>query len=244
METQGMPSTLKTLPRLADRRPGRFRQQPLVSALRASLFGVGLSLTCAPLHLAQAQQLIETEINYTLPAGPLAQSLNRFASEAGITLSFDPKLVQGKRAPSLNGHYSVEQGLNLLLAGSGILMTFMSDDVIALRASESDEDIATLGALSVTANSLSTNTEYSHTYASDLTSTATKLQMTPRNTPQIVNSVTHKVIEDFAMEDMEDILSVAPGVSVGHTDDDRRSYTARGYPMATQYNGMPSTSGI
>lgn len=239
-----MPSPLKTLPRLADRHPGRFRQQPLVSALRASLFGVGLSLTCAPLHLAQAQELIETEINYTLPAGPLAPSLNRFASEAGITLSFDPKLVQGKRAPSLNGHYSVEQGLNLLLAGSGILMTFMSDDVIALQASESDEDIATLGALSVTANSLSTNTEYSNTYASDLTSTATKLQMTPRNTPQIVNSVTHKVIEDFAMEDMEDILSVAPGVSVGHSDGDRRSYTARGYPMATQYNGMPSTSGI
>lgn len=112
------------------------------------------------------------------------------------------------------------------------------------QVDEAGAEIDTLDALSVTADSLSESTEQTGSYTNELTSTATKLKMTPRNTPQIVHSVTHEVIEDFAMQDMEDILSLAPGVSVGHTDSDRRSYTARGYPMAIQYNGMPSTSGI
>lgn len=102
----------------------------------------------------------------------------------------------------------------------------------------------TLPPVSISASPLEAHTEGSGAYRSGLTRTATKLEMTPRNTPQIVNSVTHQMIEDFAMQDMEDILNTAPGVSVGHADQDRRTYTARGYAMAVQYDGMPSTSGI
>ncbi|MDZ7840124.1 MAG: TonB-dependent receptor [Gammaproteobacteria bacterium] len=58
--------------------------------------------------------------SYDIPAGPLGQSLNRFASESGITLSFDPALVEGRTAPALEGSYSVEAGLRTLLGTSGL----------------------------------------------------------------------------------------------------------------------------
>ncbi|WP_077530008.1 TonB-dependent siderophore receptor [Vreelandella utahensis] len=239
-----MPSTPKTLSRLADPSPDHCRPSLLASVLRVSLLGISLSLVSTPLQLAQAQQQAETQKHYTIPAGPLNQSLSRFASQAGITLSFEPDLVKGKQAPSLTGNYSVEQGLKTLLVGTGINTRFVNPNTVALQGGQTGTNNMALDTLDVTASHFGASTEQTGAYTSELTSTATKLQMTPKNTPRIVNSVTHKVIDDFAMQDMEDILSVAPGVSVSHTDDDRRNYTARGYPMAIQYNGMPSTSGI
>ena len=87
-------------------------------------------------------------------------------------------------------------------------------------------------------------TERTGAYTQEEISSTTKLRLSPRETPQIVNVITHQMAEDFGARNMEDILNMAPGVSVGHTDDDRRNYTARGYAMAVQYDGLPSNSGI
>src|SRR5450830_540156 len=69
----------------------------------------------SPRRLAAAVQRA-----YQIPAGPLSTSLSRFAGEAGISLSVNGSLTDGKTAPALQGSYTPEQGLQHLLAGSGL----------------------------------------------------------------------------------------------------------------------------
>lgn len=57
---------------------------------------------------------------YRIPAGELDGALNAFAAQAGIALSVDGALTAGKRSPGLSGNYGVDDGLNALLAGSGL----------------------------------------------------------------------------------------------------------------------------
>ena len=91
--------------------------------VRTAMWGV--TLVVVPLLLVQtpdavAQQPAAEQRVYSIPGGPLVESLNRFASEAGITLSFTPDQVDGMRAPALKGRYSVTEGLKALLTGAGL----------------------------------------------------------------------------------------------------------------------------
>lgn len=78
---------------------------------------VGLAFA-SPLLAAQTAPVAATA--YQIPAGDLDGALNAFAAHAGIALSVDGSLTAGKRSPGLKGNYDVNQGLNALLAGSGL----------------------------------------------------------------------------------------------------------------------------
>ena len=196
---------------------------------------------------AQAEDNItnstQSSQRYNIPAGPLTQVLNQFASQAGIALSYDGAQLRNRRSPGLNGNYTVSQGFSQLLFGTGPTTERQANGDYVIKASA----VNMLEAVKVstgTPSSRAVPTERTGAYTQEEISSTTKLRLSPRETPQIVNVITHQVAEDFGAQDMEDILSLAPGVSVGHTDDDRRSYTARGYAMAVQYDGLPSSSGI
>ncbi|WP_159911566.1 TonB-dependent receptor [Pantoea sp. 18069] len=102
--------------------PARLRP----AALAVCLHGVlclpvaGLTQVVAPPPAPAAAQLADAGARaYQLVAGPLDDTLNRFARQAGITLSFTPQQVTGLRSRGLEGRFSVETGLAALLAGSG-----------------------------------------------------------------------------------------------------------------------------
>lgn len=57
---------------------------------------------------------------YQIPASDLGQVLNEFAQQAGIAISFDAKLVNGKNSPGLSTVSSTEQAVIQLLAGTGL----------------------------------------------------------------------------------------------------------------------------
>ncbi|MGH8444673.1 MAG: TonB-dependent receptor domain-containing protein, partial [Solimonas sp.] len=52
--------------------------------------------------------------------GPLAEVINRYASAAGVTLSFDAALVRTLNSAGLRGRHTVQSGFNALLAGTGL----------------------------------------------------------------------------------------------------------------------------
>lgn len=90
---------------------------------RACLARWRLLLACALLVACAASWPQETGAprrHYQISAGPLDESLNRFARLAGITLSYAPDMVQGRYAPALDGDLGVDEGLARLLAGSGL----------------------------------------------------------------------------------------------------------------------------
>lgn len=84
-------------------------------------------------------------------------------------------------------------------------------------------------------------------YLAKDSSAATGLQLGPLETPQVVTTVTYQQIRDFALDDLEDLLSMTPGVSVERVETDRTYYTARGFDIINfQLDGIgvPSVYGV
>ncbi|MFP9058863.1 STN domain-containing protein, partial [Enterococcus faecalis] len=73
-----------------------------------------------PPALAQDAAATQSTRRYDVPPGPLGLALGRFAAQAGVVLSFDAKLTQGRQSAGLQGDYGVAPGLAAMLAGTGL----------------------------------------------------------------------------------------------------------------------------
>lgn len=89
------------------------RLRPLARAAHP-LFAMSL-LLCSP---AWADEPVRR--TYQVAPASLGAALTRFADQAGVSLSLDPALVQGRQSAGLSGAYSVDEGFAQLLRGSGL----------------------------------------------------------------------------------------------------------------------------
>ncbi len=71
------------------------------------------------------------------------------------------------------------------------------------------------------------------------TKTATKLNLTVLETPQVVSVVSRDQIEDFSLREVNSLLAYVPGVTVEQVETGRTYYTARGFDIVNfQSDGM------
>lgn len=69
--------------------------------------------------------------------------------------------------------------------------------------------------------------------------TATRLNLTQRETPQSISVVTRAQIEDFQLNDVNTLLTTVPGVNVQANETDRVYFSARGFDIQTfQIDGI------
>ncbi|AEY01019.1 outer membrane receptor for ferric coprogen and ferric-rhodotorulic acid [Oceanimonas sp. GK1] len=108
------------------------------------------------------------------------------------------------------------------------------------------QDPLVLDAVSVTAERESDVTEGSDSYTTRNSRTATKLNLSPRETPQTVSVTTRTKMDDFALNDINDVLENTNGVNVERVETDRTYFTARGFDI-TNFQvdgiGVPLTYG-
>ncbi|WP_296556266.1 TonB-dependent receptor [Pigmentiphaga sp.] len=71
--------------------------------------------------------------DYRVPAGALDAALAQFAEAAGVTLLFEQASVASLRSAGLNGRYTVQQAIELLLQGTGLEAVGRGTGVYALR---------------------------------------------------------------------------------------------------------------
>jgi len=69
---------------------------------------------------AQISTTTSTRKTYNITAGPLETVLNHFGREAGILLTFSPDTTAGLQSTGLQGSYTLQEGLDRLLAGSNL----------------------------------------------------------------------------------------------------------------------------
>lgn len=82
-------------------------------------------------------------------------------------------------------------------------------------------------------------TEGSEDYTVKAQSTATRLPLSLRQTPQSVSVVTRAQIDDFQLNDVNALLATVPGVNVQAQESDRFYYSARGFDIQTfQVDGI------
>ena len=111
----------------------------------------------------------------------------------------------------------------------------------------SNSDAHTLGNIDVTASSVdehdaSMTTESTERYGTTATDTATRMVLSPRETPQSVSVITRQQMDDFNLDSVAEVMQRTPGVTVKTQDTERQQLFARGFEITNfLYDGMPST---
>jgi len=81
--------------------------------------------------------------------------------------------------------------------------------------------------------------EQRDSYRAKRSSAATKLELTPRQTPQSISTITRAQLDDFKLNSVNDALKYTPGISVEEVETDRTYFTARGFDITNfQYDGI------
>jgi outer membrane receptor for ferric coprogen and ferric-rhodotorulic acid len=76
-------------------------------------------------------------------------------------------------------------------------------------------------------------------YTARDTKSAGKLELTLRETPQSVSVVTRALMDDFKLDNINQVLATATGVTVEKVETSRTYYTARGFDVVNfQYDGI------
>lgn len=224
---------------LRQARPGIGKLKPLALAthlLTASAMACGVASTAYAQSSQQQRQ-------YTIPAGPLAQALNRFAAQSGVAIVVDANQLRTQRTEGLTGSYALEDGFAALLQGTGYAAEQTPQGYV-LRAAQSLPEVTvtatgprTTGAgalpeVVVTAGAWDGVTEGSGSYAqTGPSTTATRLGLTLRETPQSVTVVTRQQIDDIGLNDMGGVLDYVPGVAGVTYDSESAQYYVRGFEI-------------
>lgn len=194
--------------------------------------------------MAQTQSAPDSsKVAIAIAAQPLGAALNELSAATGTPIAFPPALVAGKTAPAVKGALTAFQAVAQLLTGSG-LSASQDGRTIVIRAVTNASD-ATLPEVKVTAASTRDGTtEGSGSYKARYTNTATKLDLSPRETPQTITVVTRQQMDDFGMTSVDDALKAASGIFVGDRGNNGSVYYSRGFELQSQYDGIPNPIGI
>src|SRR5262245_32403897 len=85
----------------------------------SALAGVLAAVIISAIPAAAGAQPSSTR-TYDIPAGSLAQALNRFAQASGSVLSADAMLTRDKTTAGVTGAHTNEGALTILLRGTGL----------------------------------------------------------------------------------------------------------------------------
>ncbi|MFT3821813.1 MAG: TonB-dependent siderophore receptor [Rubrivivax sp.] len=227
------------------------------AALAAQLACVAmLAGTVCFMAAAHAQTVAPAAtVNADVPAGPLADALNRFALHAGVAIVVDADKLRGRTSPGLKGSVTVEEGFRKLLEGSGLQIGRTSAGYVLVAqnaalppGSTANATAAPLGeavlpTVTVRANPLGEVTESTGSYTPAAIATATRLVLTPRETPQSISVVTRQEMDDFNLTSINKVMEHTPGVNIVTYDSERTEYYARGFVVQNfQYDGIPTLS--
>ncbi|CAB5716220.1 Ferripyoverdine receptor precursor [Delftia tsuruhatensis] len=231
---------------------------PLNQAAMAVLMAAGLAAGTALPRSAQAQPAAASASpalrQFQVPSGPLAAALAAFAADAGVSISAPPALVQGRRTEGVQGSHTVREALDRLLAGSDLQALsagaggYVLETVAEARRAAPAVDTA-LAEVRVTARAeRSAVTEGTGGYAAaGSSSTATRLGLSQRETPQSLSVITREQIEDRGFQSLEEVALDATGLSTRQIGGGERtqffvrgfevnSFLADGVPLAFDYD--------
>ncbi|BDB20091.1 ferripyoverdine receptor [Pseudomonas sp. CYM-20-01] len=124
----------------------------------------------------------------------------------------------------------------------GLFSVGASPDLLA--ETDPEHQALELRATSITAEGLGATTEHTGAYTTGSMSTATRLNLSVKETPQSISVITRQQMDDFNLNTLTEVLRQTTGVNVQHNDSDRVSYSSRGYGINNfQIDGMLNTFG-
>ncbi|MBL7250066.1 TonB-dependent siderophore receptor [Alloalcanivorax marinus] len=202
-----------------------WRRHALAAALALTLGGPALAATPPGEPAPAVLNAID------IPAGPLAPALSRFAERTGITLSFSPDLTRDRRTGGVRQPASVRDGLNQLLAGTGLVAEAGDGGYVVVPL---EGRTHALEAVTVDGQGEEANGPVSG-YRADQSLTATKTGTPILETARSISVVTADQIADRKAGSVEEAVAYTAGVSIGDSGLDPRfdQIKVRGYAVTT-----------
>lgn len=187
------------------------------------LAALGLTIMLPLAVQAQAQ-----EIEFNIPAQPLASALNEWGRQSNLQLLFSPEDVQGKTSKAVSGKLTPSEAAARLLRGTGIGYT-LQGDTLTLSMSGPDSAV-NLGPTTIGAQALGATTEGSHSYTTGGV-TLGKSTQTLRETPQSVTVMTRQIMDDKNLTSLDQVMSKTPGITFGQRNYGAHVFQSRGFVL-------------
>lgn len=218
---------------------GRPHQVSII--VNAGLVALAACVVAAP---ATAQQRA-----YNIPPSTLEDALSSFGREAGILLSFSPDSTARLRSAGLQGNHTIEQGLEALLAGTGLRATRQPNGSYLLSKAPARPlpATATLPAVTVTGElERETAAGPVNGYVATRSATGTKTNTALREIPQSISVIGRAEMEARGALDIMDVVAQTPGIAVAAYGPDNRGWeyiSLRGFPgnSSSYRDGLPQT---
>ncbi|SDJ30798.1 TonB-dependent siderophore receptor [Billgrantia gudaonensis] len=226
----------------SDTQPRR-RARPRMLALAIHLAAAGVIVQPLWPAAAIAQPTSQSQVRqYDIPAGPVSTALNRFAAQSGILISGAGELGEGRRSPGLQGRHDVEEGLQRLLAGTGLAAERGNDG--SYRLEELPDEVE-LSPIEVAAERYRGSlTEGSDSYTSNRV-TIGKQGLSLKEMPQSVSVITRARMNDQNMTTLDDVLTRTTGITKRNFGPTASIFRSRGYEIDTMLlDGTPIDSAI
>lgn len=203
---------------------------------------LGLAPLTAPVALADSQQQ-----SYNIPAGELGSVLTRFAGLAGVSLSVDPALVNGRRSAGLTGNYSVEAGFSHLLQGSGLqLQSVGSGSYTLVPAPAAASGTLEINATDIVSTSILSFNGDGERYAGGQVARRGSLGLLGSrdfmDTPLSITTYTSEAAKNQQARTLGDLVASDPSVRATNPAGGRfEQFTIRGFSLFNtdvSYNGL------
>lgn len=216
------PQTRRTPLALAVQRPTLHRTLFTSVLLTATLLGSSMA-NAAP-------------VKVNIPVQPLSNALTELGMQTNLQILYSPEQVAGIKSRAVSGSLEPSDALKALLQGTGISFQINGNSVTLVSGGGSSLQ---LGATTISGQALGLTTEDTGSYTTGATTTATKLPLTLRETPQSVTVVTRQQMDDQGVTSVADALRNTPGISTQKYDSDRTEFSARGFAITNfQYDGV------
>lgn len=197
-----------------------------------------LSLAAALLAVpATAPAAEEAVRSFRIAAAPLGQALRQFAGQAGILLSAEGGLTQGKRSGGVNASLSIPQGLQQLLAGTGLVAVQLPDGsyIVRLAPTLLRADLDGEGAGLQVLAPVTVQGSGDDGYRRASSTAASRNDTALRDTPQAVSVVSGELIRDQDMRTLADAMRYMPGVGTAAGEGNRDTAVMRGNSSTSDF---------
>lgn len=121
-----------------------------IPPLRRALFAAAAVFLAVPVVApASAQETVreparesgaETSYRFSIPAGPLGDTLVEIAELTGHAISVDPELVHGREAAAVNGDMTAAEAVTRVLDGSGLRLAQTSNGTLTVHPADRGAD--------------------------------------------------------------------------------------------------------
>ena len=214
----------------------QIRRTPLALAVqrptlhRTLLTSVMLAATLLGSSMANA-----APVKVNIAGQSLSSALTELGMQTPLQILYSPDQVAGIKSRAVSGSLEPSDALVTLLKGTGISFQISGNTVTLVTGGASLQ----LGATTISGQALGLTTEDTGSYTTGATTTATKLPLTIRETPQSVTVITRQQMDDRGVQSVGDALRNTPGVTSQKYDSDRTEFSARGFAITNfQYDGV------